>query len=308
MWDTLTTEAKERLVRDVAEYLLSLFKLRFSQAGSLCFAPGTAVEVGPLVTIPFFRAIDGEVRFPQSDPLDLSQFRGPFTRATDRISSSLRAERYVVEHRRAELLKEFEGDEARLDLGYRVLKKAIELAEVYPGEQLIGQSASDITHPFSIKLDDFRLANIMVCLLVSTPHSSFLLESQVDEGSGKVLGLIDFEATTTAPLWMCAGFPYWLEDHEDNDLPKNQDLARLRGIFIETIKANGKVGEEWLEASEKGELFRNFAALLEYQVQVWARPSMERWVDERLAFAAKNPGVGMPEKTLEEEFQENYGE
>ena len=194
-------EAKERLVRDVAEYLLPLFKLRSSQAGSLCFAPGTAVQVGPLVTTPFFRATDSEVRFPRSDPLNLSQFRGSFTRATDRISSSLRAERHVVEHRRTELLKEFNGDGTRVDLGDRVLKKAIELAEVYPGEQGVGQSASDITHPFSIKLDDFRLTNIMVCVVVSTPYSSSLLESQIE-------GLIDFEGTTTAPLWMCAGFPY----------------------------------------------------------------------------------------------------
>ena len=300
-------EAKERLVRDIAGYLLSLFNLRFSQAGSLCFAQGIAVQVGPLVTTPFFRATDGRMRFPQSDPLDLSEFRGPFTRAIDRISSSLRAELHVVEHRRNELLEEFKGDEARLDLGDRVLKKAIKLAEVYPGEQGIGHSVSDITHPFSLKLADFRLPNIMVCPVISTPHSLFLLESQIDEGSGKVLGLIDFEETTTAPLWMCAGIPYWLEDEEDNDAAKNQDLTHLRGIFNETIKANGKVGEEWLEASEKGELFRNFAALLEYEVQVWATPTMERWVDQRLAFAAKNPGVGMPEETLEEMIRRHVG-
>ena len=248
------------------------------------------------------------MRFPQSDPLDLSQFRGPFTRAIDRISSGLRAELHVLEHRRNELLEEFKGDEARLDLGDRVLKKAIKLAEVYPGEQVIGHSASDITHPFSIKLADFRLPNVMVCLVMSTSNSLFLLESQIDEGSGKVLGLIDFEGTTTAPLWMCAVLPYWLEDDEDNGAAKNQDLAHLRGIFNETIKAHGKVGEEWLEASEKGQLFRNFSRLLEHEVQVWAEPSLERWVDERLAFAAKNPGVGMPEETLEEMVRRWVGE
>lgn len=73
-------------------------------------------------------------------------------------------------------------------------------------------------------------------------------------------------------------------------------MAHLRGILNETIKAHDKAGEGWLEAPEKGELFRNFAALLEYEVQVCATPTMERCVDERLAFAAKKkPGVGIPE-------------
>ncbi|KAF8517995.1 hypothetical protein BU17DRAFT_49070, partial [Hysterangium stoloniferum] len=171
--------------------------------------------------------------------------------------------------------------------GERILKKAVQLAQVYPGELAIGSSSGDFGYPFSIKLDDFRLSNIMI-----------------DEQSGKVLGLIDFEGTTTAPLWMCAGFPYWLEDDENDVDGKNREQAALRDIFSETIKAQGEIGEEWLEASEKGLLFRKFAAILDYQIQVWARPSMEKWVDERLAFAVKHPGVGMPEKTLEEEAEE----
>ncbi|KAF8517996.1 hypothetical protein BU17DRAFT_15141, partial [Hysterangium stoloniferum] len=79
VWNILTKGQKEKVVHDVAEYLLSIFNLRFFQAGSLYFTQGTSVQVGPLLTTPFYHAPDGEVRFPQSAPLNLSQFRGPFT-------------------------------------------------------------------------------------------------------------------------------------------------------------------------------------------------------------------------------------
>lgn len=131
-----------------------------------------------------------------------------------------------------------------------------------------------------------------------------LTESQVDERSGQVLRLIDFEETTTAPLWMCAGFPRWIAHHETDENAEDEELAHLRGLFSETVKAQGKIGEDWLSASEKGALFRNFAHMLEYQVDIWASPSMEQWVDERLAFAKKHPGVGMPRKKLGEMIEE----
>ena len=162
----LKKEAKETLVRDVAVYLLSLFALRFSHAGSLYCAQGPSVQVGPLVTYPLFRALDGQVRFPQSAPLDLTQFRGPFTNTIDRLSSSLKAELHVIKHWRTELLQHLEGDEALLNLGERILKKVVQLFEVYSGELNIGTSSGDTaTRPFSINLDDFRLANIMVHLI-----------------------------------------------------------------------------------------------------------------------------------------------
>lgn len=126
---------------------------------------------------------------------------------------------------------------------------------------------------------------------------------QIDGNSGQVLGLIDFEGTTTAPLWMCAGFPYWLENYGDDVDPEvDQSCAHLREIFNDNMKAHGAIGEEWLELSQKGRLFRDFAFMLDYQVQVWAE--LERWVDERLAFAEKYPGIGMPERSLEEDLEE----
>jgi hypothetical protein len=114
------------------------------------------------------------------------------------------------------------------------------------------------------------------------------------------MGLIDFEATTTAPLWMCAATPFWLEDIEDEEEHENLHLAHLREIFNDTIKEGGEAGEEWLEMSERGRWFRDFGFMLEYRVNVWASEEMKKWVDERLAFARKFPGIGLPEQALEE--------
>jgi hypothetical protein len=163
VWEDLKLQAKETFIRDVARSLLALFKIRFQKAGSLYSTSGTSTRVGPLITTPFYRALDGMVRFPDQDPLDLSQFRGPFSQTSEFLSSAPKAELYVIKHRRDSVLRELDGDQARLDLGERVLEKVVRLAEIYPGNLLVGTSvSSDGRQPFSLKLNDFRLSNIMV--------------------------------------------------------------------------------------------------------------------------------------------------
>jgi hypothetical protein len=163
VWKDLKLPAKETFIRDVARSLLALFKVRFQKAGSLYPATGTSIRVGPLITTPFYRALDGVVRFPEEDPLDLSQFRGPFSRTSDFLSSAPKAELYVIKHRRDGVLRELDGDQARFDLGERVLETVVRLAETYPGNLPIGPPfPSDGNRSFSLKLNDFRLSNIMV--------------------------------------------------------------------------------------------------------------------------------------------------
>ena len=163
VWDDLKLEAKETFVRDVARSLLVLFKIRFQKAGSLYSASDTSIRVGPLITTPFYRAFDGKVRFPNQDPLDLSPFRGPFAQTSEFLSSAPKAELYVIKHRRNSVLRELGDDQARLDLGKRVLENVVILAETYPGNLPIRTSvSSDGDQPFSLKLNDFRLSNIMV--------------------------------------------------------------------------------------------------------------------------------------------------
>lgn len=128
----------------------------------------------------------------------------------------------------------------------------------------------------------------------------------MEEKSGKLAGLIDFEATTTAPLWMCAELPHWLDDTEGGDKEENREKAHLRLVFQDAIRREGEAGVEWISLYEQGQWFREFGNIATYQVQVWASEEMEEWVDKRLDFALKFPGVGLPEKTLEEEIAERY--
>jgi hypothetical protein len=107
---------------------------------------------------------------------------------------------------------------------------------------------------------------------------------------------------------MCAELPHWLDDIEGGDKEENRENEYLRQVFQDAIRREGGAGEEWISVCEQGQWFREFGVISMYQVQVWAREKMEEWVDKRLEFALKFPGVGLPEKTLEEGIAEWYGD
>lgn len=173
-WDTLPVNVKERVVSQIAQCLEAMFALRFERAGSLYLSSPSRHEVyvGPIVSTPFYRAIDGVVRIPDAVlqlSTHLSQYRGPFSNTTDYLQSFLHAELYVLSHYRpivSSELEEADVQEAdtRLETGERALRKALELCTIYPGNNPPGGPITTPTKPFSLRLDDFRLSNIMVCV------------------------------------------------------------------------------------------------------------------------------------------------
>lgn len=288
-WDTLSMNVKERVVLQVAEYLKVMFELRFDRAGALYLSspPEDDVYVGPIVSVPFYRAADGIVRVAEAEPplhTELSQYRGPFSNTSDYLQSFLHAELHVLSHHRSVVLSELGEQEAdqelaasRLELGERILRKARELCSVYPGNNQPGGAISTSMKPFSIHLDDFRLSNIMI-----------------DEKSGDVTSLIDFEGATIAPLWECAVIPAWIQDPDDQEGGYEggpaEDRERLREIFCKVMDSR-----EWSVLYEQGKLFRHFRLWLSLQVSCWASEGMEEWVDKRFAWAKLHPGVALPE-------------
>jgi len=276
-WETLSMIVKESVVSQVADHLMAMFALRFDCAGSpyLSARSESGFIVGPIVSRPFYRALDGVVRIPDANAAsnaELFRFRGPFSNTSDYLQSFLLAELHFLSHHRSIALSEFDGEDEEsavilLEQGERVLRKALELCSVYPGDsdiQINGQEAIPIK-PFSLRLDDFRLSNIMI-----------------DE-SGQVTGIIDFEETTIAPLWECALLPRWLQDPDDPEATYEGGSAEnrqtLRARFLE------KVGNDWKVLYEQGKPFRMLRDRLHFQVGVWASDDMEEWVDERLAWA-----------------------
>ncbi|KAJ7652127.1 hypothetical protein DFH06DRAFT_1331335 [Mycena polygramma] len=278
VWDTLPMDLKKVTVSDVAHCILQLYALRFFTGGSLYNDAEGNTVVGPIVATPFYRALDGFVRLPnEADRYALSEYRGPFPSASGYMRSFLDAELHIFkQHRQLILDNELEGDTERLEQGIRALEKAVQLTSVYPGDVCVSEPLTTPDKSFSLSLDDFRLSNIMI-----------------DESTGHITGLIDFEGATVAPLWECAYMPRWLQDAEEWDGAYEggsaEEKALLRYLFMQQIEAGDPTGE-WVRAYEKGRPFREFTSRLTFHVAVWADSDMEEWVQERLDWAESNPG------------------
>ncbi|KAK7055388.1 kinase-like protein [Favolaschia claudopus] len=279
VWDTLSLESKKVTVSEVADHIIQLFRLRFDAGGSLYNDTDGNRVVGPIISIPFYRALDGYIRFDQPVDITLASYRGPFRTATAYMRSSLDAELRLVEDQREHILEyELEGDEKRLEQGRRALTKAVKLCAVYPGDVCVSEPLTSPDKSFSLRMDDFRLSNIMI-----------------NKETGHVTGIIDFEGATVAPLWECAYIPRWLQDHNEWDGSYEggsaEDKKILRELFLEKVQELDPTGE-WIRASDRGRPFREFAHLSGFQVGVWA--SQEEWVDERLEWTKTHPGVAFP--------------
>ena len=175
-WDDLSEDIKKIVVSQIARHLLEIFSLRFESAGSLYLSPlSPDFVVGPIVSTPFYRALDGVVRVPDT-PISqtVDPNRGPFSTVSEYLSSNLRVELELISNHRSIVLSELQGSdddpklaESRLELGERVMKKAVELCSVYyPGDTSVPANITTPQKPFSLKFDDFRLSNVMVRLYI----------------------------------------------------------------------------------------------------------------------------------------------
>ena len=334
------------MVIQVAEHLTALFSLRFEKAGSLYCMPlaskslsastsstsGTdkIYEIGPVVSGPFFRSLDGIVDYATTDLHTLSSLsntrlhslRGPFTSAGDYLAHYLRALLFKCTEFPNETMEQLEDDEeaegddedAKLESHHekkreilqraeRVLQKAITLCGVYPGDAPVYPGASTPKQPFTLRMDDFRLVNILVSMPTAICYSFLLTYMQIDKDCGKVNGYIDFEGTTTAPLWLAATVPQWIPNPDGDTASwyggSPEDQRRVWDAFHAIID---QFDVEWRKAYEYGKLFRRWADYLELGVEAWGSEDVEQWVDARLAWASEegNRGVPMPEDNDED--------
>jgi hypothetical protein len=172
-WGTLPTTVKERVVSQVADNVLTMFALRFDRASSLYLSSTSesSVVVGPIVSVPFYRAADSRVRVPDTVSVtyasELFRFRGPFSNTSDYLQRFLHAELHFLSHHHSIALFEFDVEDeqaavSHLKQGERVFQKVLKLCTIYPGDIQIHEQTTASKEPFSLKLDDFRLSNIMV--------------------------------------------------------------------------------------------------------------------------------------------------
>ncbi|KAG9122032.1 hypothetical protein FRC07_001757 [Ceratobasidium sp. 392] len=283
VWDALDLHKKRTAVSDVARYLASLFEHRFSSGGSLYIDSHDPLrfEVGPIVSVPFYRALDGEPRVPAEDWASLrdqqAPFRGPFNQVTDFLLSVVRAELNFLElHRSFAIppgLKHPRGGEAAVAEGEEVLRKALDLYPLFPGNMPVYSPMTSPDKPFSICLDDFRLSNTMI-----------------NETTGKVTGLFELEGTTIAPTWACGVVPGWLVEENHADWLSGDESghvrAQLRQTFMDTINEVDPSGE-WARAQSVGRPYRYLINVSKYFVPWGYR---KEYVDALLEWCKTNPG------------------
>lgn len=158
IWDDMPLDKKKNTIRQVAQNLYKLWPLRFDAIGSLYLdKDGNDFTVGPIVENHFVHKSDGAFRI--SKPIDLNEFRGPFTSITSYLQSGLRSELKLYAERREDLVIGAEDESACVEYGRTAMEKAEELCRLYPGDKPL---TNDTKEPISLMLQDFRLANVMV--------------------------------------------------------------------------------------------------------------------------------------------------
>jgi hypothetical protein len=166
IWDNLAWEAKEKVVAQVARDLMSIFELQFTMAGSLYLSASSDQEyiVGPIVNPKYFKTIDGRpVHTNPSVQLSLHQFRGPFSNATDWLSSSIKAGMFALLHTPSPLPVLVGGHHPRdLSLTMKTMSRAVSLCSIYPGDHPVVDSRKVSERSFSFMFDDFSSSDIMV--------------------------------------------------------------------------------------------------------------------------------------------------
>ncbi len=155
MWLRLSHPDKEKIVTQVAWYLLAAFQSRFDQAGSLYLshlidAPNL-FNVGPIVSSKFLY----ELLVRCSGVAEcINKFRGPFSNTADWLSCSLRAEISALKLKRDDY---FDVNAALANMG-----AAVRLCSIYPGDNPVIPHITSPHKPFSFRFADISLKNIMV--------------------------------------------------------------------------------------------------------------------------------------------------
>jgi hypothetical protein len=184
VWDVLPMNIKLTVVAQIARYFMEIFCLRFPVAGSIYHDPEPPhfFVIGPIVSEPFYRAIDGEVREPMDDSPHLPDpdpNRGPYSSVSEYLSGGYRRElEYVALYRDLALsevypfVKIHDDEERTLERAVGVIKKLIELRHLYPGDVLLPANIITPQTPFSLRLKNLQLSDIMVCPSVLLVASS----------------------------------------------------------------------------------------------------------------------------------------
>jgi len=361
-WDAFSKEQKAFVMEQLAEHMSEVFNLRLDSIGSLylrkdplkgawkksmkLFDRGIDdivqdFEIGPMVCTMY--CSDPEDEFPRSRVKNPS--RGPFRSAGEWLSSIPEHELTFTRQHSAEALEESmvltppnrsgansdtlieveapgsKGDRRRqLDFAQSSLTSLMDVTKSYCGPAA-GGLLEHLSTQFSLLHHDFRLSNL-----------------QVDPQTARITGILDWEATHSAPLWACARLPNWLGDtsliaeegggdggsltsmglqedmgvavplrmsspsaHRALSTANGEEVTELRQLFLQ------RVSPEWREALEVGHNWRKFQEICCFNWMSWTESSMMELVELYREQAVKHPGVPLDEEEVENRLRGSSG-
>ncbi|KAI0649080.1 hypothetical protein C8Q79DRAFT_491131 [Trametes meyenii] len=192
----LAAHQQDRIVADLARWILELFGHRFNKIGSLINDAG---EVGPISSKPFL--VEGRSRFGLN--------RGPFTTA--------RAYYLACAQRELDACRMLFAQDAPPSY-QRDLEDSRLIVERIAGllcdltNRCHGLDGDDpAMSPFSLDIHDIGLKDVFVSR----------------ENPADIVAITGWQFTTTRPLWSCARLPVWLSP----SMSIHNDNARLATVF-----------------------------------------------------------------------------
>ncbi|VUC33690.1 unnamed protein product [Clonostachys rosea] len=254
-WREIDFTAKQRLVRQIAQFYSDTFSHQWETIGSLYYCPTPEMQdthVGRSTSLAFL------VRGPQTQV-----HRGPFTSCKDWITARLDAAeadcKYRLEFARtaeiASAAKEQTDDEEREDP--EDLETSLTIIAKLRG-QIDSFFPETSPEPTILMHDDLDKSNILL------------------NAAGELTGVVDWEGISTYPLSIACQYPSFLEGkdsptepvkstymHDENGQVNElywehmefYELHQLRILFLETMQS---LEPRWVEVFNKSQRQRDF--------------------------------------------------
>lgn len=270
-WRKLSWDAKEAIVKQLAEYQVQLSERKFQKIGNL-YRQNDVFVVDRLVSMISY----------QGDHIAKSAIHGPFVSSHEWLKARL--QRILIEQQQ---IIDSSCDEDEIEDAEFAHSLAKQLSELLPTVFLPNSSASE---PTTLVHGNLSMHNITV------------------EEDGK-LTILDWECVSAVPLWRAYRLPKlfeeWLreekpmkehyppdsdeEDDKDDDGLDNEgitdlywdhlleyELTELRKVFVKEIELRSP---GWSESAKHSTLKYDFERAVEECANGWRNKSVKKWVD-----------------------------
>ncbi|KAI0008077.1 phosphotransferase enzyme family-domain-containing protein [Xylariaceae sp. FL0662B] len=288
-WHSITHEAKERIVKQIATYAADVFKKQFHEGiGNLLPSASNKHQVGEMVNMAFF--------WGDRDCFD--HHRGPFKDASQWTESRLRLIRDDLSSRMYDTTNQNQQD---------MVGKMVEIVErlraltdaFFPNSEVdsADERSAEEEENLSNKNEGMREPTLLW-------HNNLSLDNILVDENGVLCGIIDWECVSCLPLYEACQFPAFLQQAQDRLVEplspellcrvalaqsnsvrdgltyqknlRQYHISLLRNIFIQEMMRRCP---GWVEVFRRSGDMRDFEAAVQNCDNEFAYKLVERWVD-----------------------------